>query len=262
MVDQQTVEIERYSFSKLSSWWTCPYGFKLRYIDHIKGEGNAFSSFGTLVHSIMERYSNGELDLWELANVYEWEFDSAVPEPFPKNKFVDLRESYYRQGLTFLQSFEGYDDYKILGVEEQFEIKIDDWIFNGVIDLVFEDENGRLIIRDYKSKAVFKSEAEKQKYARQLYLYSLYIYEKYGKYPDELQFWMFRKNKIEPITFNISALNESIDWAKHTVETIRRAFDYPATCEEFYGTNLCNFRDTCEFKPRPKYTPRRGRRRT
>ena len=259
MVTTLSDSIERYSFSKLSAWWTCPYGFKLRYIDHIKGQGNAFSSFGTLVHSIMERYSNGELDLWELANVYEWEFDSAVPEAFPKNKYVDLRESYFQQGLDFLKSFEGYDDYKILGVEENFEIQIDDWMFNGVIDLVFEDEKGRLIIRDYKSKAAFKNEAEKQKYARQLYLYALYVHEKYGKYPDELQFWMFRRKNIEPVVFSIDALEEALDWSKSTVKAIREAFDYPATCEEFYGTNLCNFRDTCTLKPRPKYEPRRRR---
>ena len=240
--------MEQYSFSKLSSWWTCPYGYKLRYIDHSAGIGNAFSSYGSLVHSIMERYAKGELRLSDLAAIYEWEFDAAVPEKFPWNKFVDLRESYYQAGLSFLKDFKGYDNYKLLGVEEDFKVKIDDWLFVGIADLICEDDSGRLIIRDYKSKAVFKNDEEKHKYARQLYLYSLFVKEKYGRYPDELQFMMFRKKKVEPVPFNIDDFNEAIEWAKDTVRIIRNAFDYPATCDEFFAENLCNHRQYCKLK--------------
>lgn len=243
---------ERYSFTKLSAWWTCPYGWRLRYIEGLHGIGNAFSSYGSFVHEIMEKYAKGEAEIWDLPSLFEWGFDVNVPEKFPYNKYVELRESYYKQGLEFLKSFQGYDKYKILGVEKDFDIDIDDWTFNGFIDLVFEDENGRLIIRDYKSKASFKNEQEKKEYARQLYLYSLYVKEQYGKYPDELQFLMFRKNDLISIPFDIDALNEAIEWAKDTVRIIRNAFDYPPTCDEFYAQNLCNHREYCAFKKKPK----------
>lgn len=246
--------IERYSFSKLSAWWTCPYGYYQRYIEHKAGIGNAFASFGTFVHELMEKYAKGEAELWDLPQMYEWQFDTAVPEKFPYNKFVDLRDSYYAQGLNFLKTFEGYEGLKILGVEEEFVIPIDDWQFNGFIDLVFQDKDGRLIIRDYKSKASFKNEDEKYKYARQLYLYSLYVKEKYGRYPDELQFLMFRKQK-DPvrIAFNSNDLEESLQWAKDTVRIIRNAFDYPAQCDDFYAENLCNHREYCPLKPPSKF---------
>jgi len=253
-------ELEKYSFSKLSSWWTCPYGYKLKYIDHKAGIGNAFSSYGTLVHSIMERYARGEIALEDLVSVYEWEFESAVSEEFPWNKYVKLHDTYYEQGLNFLRSFQGYDGYKILGVEEDFTIQIDDWNFVGIIDLVFVDADGRLIIRDYKSKASFKDDTEKQKYARQLYLYSLYVKEKYGRYPDELQFLMFRKQTNVNIPFDMSALEEATKWASETVKIIREAFDYPATCEKFYGDSLGNHREYCELKPKEKPSWQRKRR--
>ena len=96
--DEQLVE--KYSFSKLSAWWTCPYGYYLRYIKHQKGIGNAFSSYGTLVHEIMEKYAKGEAELWDLPQMFEWLFDSAVPETFPPNKYVDLKENYYKQATT------------------------------------------------------------------------------------------------------------------------------------------------------------------
>lgn len=240
---------EQYSFSKLSSWWTCPYGYKLRYEDHKTGEGNAFSSYGSLIHSIMERYAKGMLEIWDMPSVFEWEFDAAIPYKFPWNKYVVLKDTYFDQGLDYLKHFQGYDNYEILGVEDKFTVEIDDWDFVGVIDLLFKDENNRLIIRDYKSKSSFKNDEERDKYARQLYLYSIYVKQKYGKFPDALQFSMFRKQKIVEIDFSESAYSEALEWAKKTVRIIREAIDYPATCDQFYGENLCNFRNQCDLKP-------------
>ena len=112
-------ELERYSFSKLNSFHTCKYGYYQRYILGLKGEGNCYSSYGTLVHSIMERYAKGELKLNELADVFDWEFDNAIPEPFPTKMFgnpYDMRGNYYKDGINFLSNFKGYKDYNILGV--------------------------------------------------------------------------------------------------------------------------------------------------
>ena len=251
MVKQEDInkDVERYSFSKLSSFNSCKYGYKLTYIDHIKGIGNCFSSYGSEIHSLMERYAKGELDLWSLLDAYKWEFDVAIPEKFPDSPFVkDMRKLYYDQGVEFLKNFKGYPNYKILGVEQQFEIKIDDWLFNGVIDLIFEDENGKLIIQDYKSKSSFKNKKEQAEYARQLYLYSLYVKEKFNKYPDILRFYMFRKDTLIDIPFKIDGLDEALLWAKNTVDEIRFCWDYSPTCSEFFSQNLCNHRNHCKCK--------------
>ena len=197
----------------------------------------------------MERYAKGELDLWNLVNTYEWEFDTAVPEPFPSSKFCkNMKELYYNQGLEYLKNFPGYADRKILEVEAAFDHDIDDWTFNGIIDLVYEDKDGKLIIQDYKSKSSFKSKKEQAEYARQLYLYSLYVKDKYGKYPDALRFMMFRKNTVVEIPFNENSLNEALDWARNTVKEIRECWSFPPSCEDFYSKNLCNHREYCENK--------------
>lgn len=198
----------------------------------------------------MERYANGELELECLPDVFDWEFNNAIPEPFPTKMFgkpYDMRGNYYKDGINFLSNFKGYKDYNILGVEKQFDIQIDDWMFNGVIDLVFE-KNGTLVIQDYKSKKSFKSKAEQAEYARQLYLYSMWAKETYGKYPDVLRFFMFRKNLIVDIPFSIEDYNEAVQWAKNTVKEIRECWNYEATCEKFYRENLCNHRAYCEMK--------------
>ena len=238
-------ELERYSFSKLSSWYTCPLMWKYTYIDNKPQDENAFAQYGTFVHSILERYAKGELDFAELSDIYENEYKDNVTVEFPPNSFVDLSERYYEQGKDFFNQFWGYSDKKIIAAEEKFEIELDDFIFNGIIDLVFE-EDGNLIIRDYKSKAKFKSRAELKEYARQMYLYSLYVKEKYGKYPSELQFLMFRTNELVSIEFSEDALREAIEWAKETVSQIRNAWAYENKEPDFFCDAICSYRNNCE----------------
>lgn len=246
MAEEQT-KLERYSFSKLTAFHTCKYGYKLTYIDHLKGVENAFALYGSFVHSIMERYAKGKIDLWDLPKVYKNEFDSSIDIPFPSSKFCkDMQSLYYEQGLEFLNTFTGYDKYKILEVETNFDIQIDDWIFTGIMDLLYEDENGQLILLDYKSKSGFKNKEERAKYARQLYLYCLFIKEKYGKYPDVMKFYTFRKQNQIDIPFNEDDFIEAIGWAKYTVKQIRECTSYPASCDEFFGAELCNHRKYCD----------------
>lgn len=242
-------EKERYSFSKLNAFLTCRYGYKYTYLDHIKGEGNCFSSYGVAVHSLLERYEKGEVELSSLPDVYEWEFDASVPEPFPDSKFCpDMRGLYYRQGLEYFQNFKGYGDFKILDVERSFDVEIDDWIFTGIIDLILEDTDGGIIIQDHKSKAAFKTKKEQKEYARQLYLYSLYVKKKYGASPKELRFNMFRKQKMIVIPYSEKDQEEAVKWARGVVKEIRECWDYYPTCDVFYGNNLCNHRSHCDKK--------------
>ncbi len=197
----------------------------------------------------MERYAKEKLELWDLADVYQQEFEEAVPEPFPSMpKIGNLKSLYYKQGLEFLENFSGYDDLKILEVETAFDYPIDDWIFNGVIDLTYETSDGKLVIHDYKSKGDFRSKREISEYARQLYLYSLYVKEKYGRYPDLLVFDMFRKQKKVTLEFDENKFEEAIQWAKDTVKAIRECWDFSPNCEKFFSEQLCNHRSHCDLK--------------
>ena len=243
------VSKERYSFSKLSLFHTCKYAYMLTHIQHKKGEGNCFSSYGSELHSIMERYAKGEIELWDLADVYQWEFDAMVPEEFPSPSYCkNMRELYYKQGLEFLQNFPGYNGFNVLEVEHRFDIEIDDWIFNGIIDLVLEDRQGNITVLDYKSKSAFKSKKEQAEYARQLYLYSMYVKQKYGRYPSELRFVLFRKQANIDIPFDESRLIETLEWARDTVREIRECWDYAPNQSEFYCSNLCDHREYCDCK--------------
>ena len=240
----------RFSYSKLSSFNNCKLGYKKRYIDNEKGIGNCFSSYGTLLHSLLERYANGEISLKDLPEIYQWEFDAFVTEPFPSFKYCkNMRELYYKQGLDFLNNFQGFSDIKVLDVETKFEIPLFDWTFTGVIDFTFtRPKTDKLILRDWKSKSSFASKKEEKEYRRQLYLYCAFLKEKYGRFPDELEFFLIRKNKIVKSDFNNDDYSEALDWANNTVREIRECWVYPPSPDPFFCNQLCNHRPTCAHK--------------
>ena len=248
---EEALRENRYSYSKLTSFNTCKFGYYKRYIEHQRGIGNCFSSYGTLLHSILERYGKGKLSIENLVDTYEWEFNTSIPERFPKTKYCpDMRKLYYTQGLDFLRNFKGYSNIDILDVETEFDIPLYDWIFTGVIDFVFIDKKtNELILRDWKSKSSFKNKKEEAEYRRQLYLYCIYIKDRYGRYPDKMQFYLLRKNKIVEVRFNEEDLLEAVNWANNTVKEIQQCWSYPPSPDNFFCNQLCNHRFECPHKP-------------
>lgn len=215
----------------------------------LKGVENAFAQYGTFMHDILERYATGGLEVYELCSEFVKGYSDNVTVDFPPNKYVVLRESYFNDGITYLENFDGFDDYKILAAEDEFLENVDDdFNLKGFIDLVVEDENGDIIIIDHKSKAKFANKLEQKKYARQLYLYSLRVFRRWGKYPKKLIFNMFRKQKIVEIAFNMADYEEAVAWMKDTVREIRRCNEYPASPDGFMCKYLCDHREICTNK--------------
>lgn len=208
---------------------------------------NCFSEYGTMCHSILQKYSEGKLEVYELLDEFKKRFPEEVIEPFPNMKYCNLKERYYDDGVSFFANFDGLGNYKVLSVEERFKENIQDkFYFTGFIDLVLMDENGDIIIVDWKSKSGFKDDAEEKKYRRQLYLYCYYIKQKYGKFPTKLKFNLFRKQDEKIYDFNIDDYNESIKWMFDTVSEIERLIY--CKYDTFYCSNLCGFRYICALK--------------
>lgn len=179
---------------------------------------------------------------------YENGYEDAMTEDFPRlRNGLTSADKYYKEGYDFFANFDGVgDEYEIVSSEEEFEIQIQDFIFNGKIDLILKDKEGNYIIWDWKSKDKFKSDSEESIYRRQLYLYSLHIHNKYSVYPSKTIFYCFRQQVTFEKPFDMDAFNEAVDWMINTVDKIRKTF----YCEyEWYRCNhICNFRHLCLLK--------------
>lgn len=235
-----------YSFSKLSSYDTCPRMWQLTYLEKTPKLENVFSTYGTLTHEILERYEKGEIDLASLPAVFEWEWDAAFAElEWPPNKFVDLEENYKKQGIAFFENFPGFgDEVKILGVEQHFMFPIDDFYLQGFIDLAYQKDD-QLVILDWKTAKTYtkKDLVHKQ---RQPYLYATWVKDQFGRFPDEIRFYHTRENKITVIPFDENDYREAVDWAKRQVKELRSAWTFEPTPSEFFCRYICSVRGSCE----------------
>ena len=211
----------RWSFSSVNSYNQCPQGFKYGYLDALPKIGNAFSDWGSFMHSLLEQYFKGELEFFELSQVYVSAYGENAKCDFPPNKYCDLKDRYFRAGKEYLDEFDGlFEDYQIVGVEQKVKIDIEGRPFVGVIDLLLE-KNGDYVIVDHKSKSSFKSKKELAEYARQLYLYALYVHHRYGKWPIELIFHMVRSGgELIKVPFIKEECDEAERWFLQTIDKI------------------------------------------
>lgn len=249
-----------WSFSRLNSFYNCPYEFFLHYIECNKSENGAFGEYGSFMHKILEKYAKGELSLFELNQYYEENFNDKIPHDFPPNKYVDIRQSYYDKGIEYLNNIDlCLDQYEILGVEKEVKFKIGDKDFVGYIDLLVRDKDtSEIIIIDHKSKSlkllkngnISKSDEEYfLEFKRQLYLYSIPVIQEYGSV-SKLKWNMFKDQKWIEILWKKEEYEEAIQWAKDTLELIEKETLWlPNNRSYYYCHYLCGQRNNaCEYK--------------
>lgn len=225
---------KKWSFSSVKLFEQCPYAFYQKYIQGQTEEENAFAQHGKFAHSILERCLKGELMAFELADVFESEYQTNVTKNFP---YANIAKSFYDKTLQYFQDYDGFVG-EVVGVEEKLETKFGDYDFIGFADLILRDKQGIYIV-DHKSHAAFKSKKEREEYFRQLYLYAECVKRKYGEYPYKLVFNMFRIPKLEEDFFCQAQCDFSVKWFIDSVNKILQNTKWDCNVDSWYCSNLC-----------------------
>lgn len=234
---------KKWSFSSVKLYDTCPYAFYLKYVEDVPDKPNAFAQHGSFVHKILERYFKGELIEFELADIFESEYEDNVTERFP---FFNMYKSYYDKTLEYLQNFDGIKG-KVIGVEQEVESVIGGYKFIGYIDLVMKDDKGIFIV-DHKSHSEFKSKKERAEYYRQLYLYARCIKDKYGEFPYKLVFNRFRilEKPLDEEIFNEDDYKSATSWFGTSIDKIFSETNWDCNINKFFCDSLCGL-DECVY---------------
>ncbi|MEG1620613.1 MAG: PD-(D/E)XK nuclease family protein [Oscillospiraceae bacterium] len=269
IVLQNLSGIERFSYSKLSTYETCPYSYWLNYIQKIKGIKNGFGEAGSSVHSVIEEYYKNNLSQYEILALFEQKWnDEFLDKGFRVQLILptftrDMTDKYHDTFVNYFNNFKAYDYFtigkkkihcNIIGVEKKYDLLIQTplkkIIFTGLIDGLGITDDGEYVIWDSKSKAKWKDQEELNNYAKQLYIYALFIKTEFGKFPKYLCFNQFRlpeKDRVTVIEFNKNVFEKTIQWMFSVLEKIEKDTLFLPTCEQFFADNLCNFRDCCEY---------------
>lgn len=238
---------EIYSYSKLTSWHQCEYGYKLNYYDNVENKQNWFGSIGSLTHSIIESYLHGEVEKSDMAEMYKSgaELINEKP-PFP------ALNKWHNELYAYFLTFKGFST-KVLGVEEELYIyfpKQNYW-FRGYIDMYGQNSNGGYDIIDHKVSDPNGKSWDTEEKIKQLYLYSMYIFIKHGQFPQRLIFNFPRKKTHIIEGFNMNTFKKHTQWMHDTVELIRKAknqeeYLYEAKPDKFFCEHICGVRESCE----------------
>lgn len=236
----------RWSFSKLNQFSTCPYSFKLTYLDKVKQIENAYSEYGTYCHTLLERYANRELQDYELADAYDKGYHKAVTLPFPPYP-KGFAEKAYQQGLEYFMGFKGFGaEYEIISVEDKFETKIGGYVFSGIADLVLKNKKtNKYTVIDHKTKSTASMKKGFDELKRQLYVYARYVFERFGEFPDILSFNMIKTGEMLTIPFIMSEYEETMEWIVSTIESAILEFDWPVCTSPFFCSFICGTRYHC-----------------
>jgi len=259
VVDPETV----WSYSRLTSFDDCKYRWFLQYVLKKKrGEPQFFSTFGTFIHEILEKYLSGKLEKDELVQYFLENYDENVVGEAPTERIAN---NFFESALSYLKSVD-FPFKSIVATEKKVNFKIGDYKFVGYID-VLATKGKRYHIVDHKSHGLrhrsgrrFQTAYDKEldQYLRQQYLYSIPIYDEYGQYPKTLNFNCYRHGRFISEPFDYTRLEETKDWAVAQIEKIRREHDWDANPDAFKCNYICDMRDHCPY--RAQYKSRGGRR--
>lgn len=203
----------RWSFSKLEVAASCPFAFKKIYMDGVKPAANPFAQLGSLCHDLLARYVKGELAIYDLFPAFTKRYPKEVVSEWPAFP-LNLEERAYLRIADYFRTFSGFSFRRILMVEEKLIGTLCDRPFSGILDLLVEDQDGRIVLIDHKTSSISEYRGRKlQHHKRQLLLYAHLLRQCCHIQVDAIAFNLIKEGQW--LEFTWSELEEScaVSWA-------------------------------------------------
>lgn len=210
-----------FSFSSLSLYNTCPFAYKLSYIDKVKPVRSIALVKGSNVHSILEKYPE----------IQEKEF--KFNENLIVSNFLNSEIGNYFKDI--LLNKKTAREFKF-GLTKNFENDtFKDSFFHGIIDLIFF-ENDELNLCDYKT-GKYK---ENQDFS-QLLTYSLF-FKNYDKI--KINYLYVEHNKINSKVVTKEDIENTQNFIIKTTDIILQDKVFKRNCGKH--CSWCQFSEKCD----------------
>lgn len=254
-----------YSYSQLTSFDECKYGFYLQRIEGLQEQAeNAFAQKGSLIHDLLDMWAKKILTKDEMIAEYERRYSDEVVSAWPRMMASKgYAKKAYETGIQFLENFDEFEGYEVLSAEEKFtiDLPLTDGTtrpFVGIVDMILkENKSGDLIICDHKSKSLQSFKKDEDNMYRQQLIYATYVIQKYGKV-DALMFHLFNESGVKPQRlFSREQYDEALQWASKQIKDMEEysVIDW-LVCKEkpdFYCWELCPARKSCPSGVMPDF---------
>ncbi|MFM8562656.1 MAG: RecB family exonuclease [Acidimicrobiia bacterium] len=239
--------------SSIGTFRDCPMKFKFSKIDRISEPPTWATHLGTFVHEVLEHFY--QLDAHERTTesvkamaterwkVSDWE-SRVLALDKPEGGVIDFKRSAI-ECINNLWKVEEPTTTELVGMEHEVEADIDGVRMKGYIDRFTFDDEGSIIISDYKTGKVpnpkFKSEDDK---FFQLVAYALMMQEADQETTSKLQLLYLKTGQKHEMTLTPVKLNI----ARGVIVETKELIDAACASGDFSCkvTKLC---DWCFFKP-------------
>ncbi len=230
------------SKSKINTYLKCPLEFKFQYIDEIEAEPNVYMQIGTNVHLIAEKFSEkfgDELDDVDIEN-------ELVKIAFEENLY-DL-DNHIENLATFFREVFVESDYKLFSQEEY--LLDETHRFSGICDIILEDENGDLVVVDYKTG----NSNSFSKYRRELCYYKLLVENVCERDVSSVGIFFTKNGRLRLLDvcdeenkrkfLHSREIDEAIDTFYHVRNEVNNGNFY---AKPQFLCKFCTYKDICDY---------------
>lgn len=229
------VKYKPYSYSKISTFKSCPLKFKFQYIDKIPGKMDTEALIkGRTIHYLIE---NSHL----LESDYTEEMKQNIKN-YPEALLIKKNFEQSTLGLKYLQNIDkpAINEYKLgLSVNLEGVEYSSDSLFNGIVDYICV-KSGVLYICDFKSGKY--REQKYQDYSQLLY-YAIHFFQKYKIQKIIISFIYVEHDLENEIELNIEYLDNYKKELLSSIAEIENCVDFKPKTSRL--CDYCAFQEIC-----------------
>jgi len=249
-MSNEKVKLPTVSYSKVTSYKSCPKKYKLSYIDKLPRAPSIYADFGNFCHEILEKFHSNFMaappSATEMKVLMVKLFNEKIKEYEKKLSKEQIDEGYEIMKLYLKQILDNTKNNSfpnIVAVERKiWEPMNNELNFIGYIDRLQKDEDGIFHVMDYKT-------TKNKKYLKdrtQLMLYAYFTYLKNPKVDKIRSSFILLRHKMGLLTeeHSIAELIDTKDnfiksWQEIKEEKLFRANPRYDTC------TICDYADRC-----------------
>jgi putative RecB family exonuclease len=236
--------------SKVSSFTDCALAFRFSVIDRLPEPPSPAATKGSLVHAALERLhllpAAGRTIEAALACL-----DEAADHLRDHREYAGLELSaddeaaFLADATDLVRNYFRLEDptrVRAIGLELGVEAEVDGIRLRGIIDRLELDDDGELVVTDYKTGAAPSTQHERKRLAG-VHIYSLLCEQLLGRRPRTVQLLYLR----QPLAIVTRPTDQSTRGTRRTLAAVWQAVERACEREDFrpQTSRLCDY---CAFK--------------
>ncbi|HEY3811293.1 MAG TPA: PD-(D/E)XK nuclease family protein [Acidimicrobiales bacterium] len=223
--------------SKVSSFKDCALAFRLSAIDRLPEPPSPPAAKGTLVHRALELLMWEEDPAGRTVDAALAKLAQAVPEVLDGPEYAALalvgaeREEFVADAAGLIRNYFRLEDptqVRVIGTELRLSVEIGTLTLSGIIDRLDLDDDGELVVTDYKTGRA-PSVAYEQSRLGGVHFYAFLCEQVLGRRPARVQLLHLR----EPVAISTVPSDQSLRGLRQQTVAVWAAVEQACAREDF-----------------------------